>query len=102
MTPTLSRLDDLVADVAAEEMTTGEALAILRVWGMTPDRIALDDAVDCLRRRDGFLDHLGDPYALIGCDRPGGDAWEIAAQRCEQELEGALAVLAVRRMREAS
>lgn len=101
----LTYVDELVTEVAVEDLTPAQALGILRARGYTASAAALDEAVECIHRRDNFAFHCGDPYAFLGVDGPGrvgGDVWDLAVERAEQELAECLRVLAVRRLRAAS
>ena len=101
MSAHLTFVDDLVQDVAAGDLTTGHALARLRMRGLTPNPDALDDALTALQARDSFIaGGIGpDPYEYLGTEpqahtvRP---IWELAVERAEHLYDEALRVLAVR------
>ena len=99
MTPALSVADAIVADLAAGEMSEAHALAELRVKGLTPDPFALADAVKALHLRDELLNKANaNPYSFLGIPERfySFDTWTAAAQRCEDDYEAALRVLARR------
>jgi hypothetical protein len=97
--PTLALTDveRIATDLAAQDVTTAQALATLRARGLTADQLALDDAVHALRERDGLLAGALDPLAVLEVQpRPGTDWRQVAVDRCEDRLGEALRTLARR------
>lgn len=95
--PALTDVDSLVASVAAGDRTAVEVLAILRARHLTANAMALLDAVQLLRERDGFLAGWGDPYSFTGLEPDAlrrVDVWQLAVDKAETEYCQCLLVLA--------
>jgi hypothetical protein len=96
----MTDIDDLLADVAYDDLPAPVAVEWLRRHGYLPCAEAVEDAVAAIRRRDRFLAHDGDPYDYLGVDpRPGLDAWTAAAERADQEYAVACNVISRRPVR---
>jgi hypothetical protein len=99
----LDDVERLVQAVAEYEMSAGQALALLRRRGLTPDPVALDQAVDTLRTRDGLIGGQIDPLVVLEVQpRPGTNWRDHAVQKAEEELAWHLHTLAKTRLQAVS